>query len=154
MDQLICPACNLQTLREVERYAVEIDTCSNCFGIWFDTAELLQYVEGRSDLDLPSHVPPEPFAPDADAASLVCPRCRQQTLQSGRSGELSMSGCRHCKGVFLPRASHKVMFAPPAGREPATSKAKGSPEPSDSSVDPAGLLGAYAVIAKAISMYL
>ena len=111
-QRLKCPECGIQNMRALERFAVEIDNCMNCFGIWFDVGEMLKYTAGRSNLSQDSNVPDTPFNADTQTAKIICPRCATLSLQTGHAGELEMRVCRQCKGVFLPQRTHQTIFAP------------------------------------------
>jgi Zn-finger nucleic acid-binding protein len=39
-----CPVCET-TLREIEKYGVEIDICPGCKGVWLDRGELEKVIE-------------------------------------------------------------------------------------------------------------
>lgn len=110
---LTCPQCALPSLREIVRYDVEIDTCQNCFGIWFDADEMIAYARGRKALRQDSAPPSEPFVVDVSLAPAACPRCSMHSLEAGAAGPLRMRHCLQCKGVYLPLQTHKAIFEPP-----------------------------------------
>ena len=110
---LSCPECHHLSLREAVRYDVEIDACSNCFGIWFDADEMIAYARGRKELKQESAPPAEPFIAELNSVPGKCPRCRCMSLQLGAAGWLEMQFCVQCKGVYLPVKTHRAIFEPP-----------------------------------------
>lgn len=114
---LRCPECGLKNMREIERFAVEIDTCMNCFGIWFDAAEMAEYAKGRDQVQQESVVPDTAFAPNQGEGCTSCPRCSVLGLQAGKAGSYELRVCTNCHGVFLPKRTHTLLFAPVKSRE-------------------------------------
>ena len=109
--KMLCPGCGVHNMREATRFEVEIDTCMNCFGIWFDANEMIDYVKGRENMAMASQPPQEPFEVLAGSVPTPCPRCETRTLERGLAGRLDMSCCTSCSGVYLPSNTHKQIFS-------------------------------------------
>ena len=96
VEPVRCPICRSDTLKEcqVKNSAVKIDICTQCKGIWFDSAEL-EKIEPTAAKELapPMNAPP---------GSKVCPRCAQPLVQSQYPQTfVKVDMCRRCNGLWL-----------------------------------------------------
>lgn len=106
-----CPACtNVIMQHFVDRHSqLEIDSCPECFGLWFDSEELKLFFES-TDLSHRilsedaaaslSQTSTETSAPVQDARN--CPVCREGLFIS-RLGETQVDYCLGCRGIWLDR---------------------------------------------------
>ena len=102
---MLCPVCR-KPMVIVEFQNIELDTCPDCQGLWFDAQELGQlfdlagvperYHDLESQVDRLPHVGPR----------RRCPRCRRR-LESVRapstSGELILDECPRGDGLWFDR---------------------------------------------------
>lgn len=103
----ICPACvDVRMLRfKDQRSGLEIDSCPECFGLWFDSEELKLFFESP---DLSRRI----LAEDAlleethglgeSNETRICPAC-QQSLFLSRLGSTAVDYCLACRGIWLDR---------------------------------------------------
>lgn len=79
---------------------LEIDSCPECFGLWFDREELkefLQRPEMQQRLDSPEIDPGHVFPRHAER---LCPTC-QTTLVETSLGSVLVDTCGRCRGIWL-----------------------------------------------------
>lgn len=89
---------------------LEIDSCPECYGLWFDREELKLIFqspklstqileEGASERLLP---------PEKDVArervQRSCPACPEETLFSSKLGNTLIDYCLNCHGIWLDRS--------------------------------------------------
>lgn len=96
--------------RFVDRHSqLEIDSCPECFGLWFDSEELKLFFESTdlshrilSEDSVASLSPAstEKSAPAQEARN--CPACREALFVS-RLGETQVDYCLGCRGIWLDR---------------------------------------------------
>lgn len=103
----ICPACvDVRMLGfKDHRSGLEIDSCPECFGLWFDSEELKLFFESP---DLSRRI----LAEDAllEESSVLgdleeprtCPSCLQSLFLS-RLGSTAVDYCLTCRGIWLDR---------------------------------------------------
>lgn len=80
---------------------LEVDSCPECFGIWFDREELKEFLKhpdwvqrlASSDKGGGVAVPPVP-------KSRKCPQC-QCALMESSLGEVLVDVCTRCRGIWL-----------------------------------------------------
>ncbi len=105
-----CPQCN-NGLRTVTHRGVEIETCSICHGIWFDSHEVLRYLNRLvHDPDSQNYFKKvnSPHKPVTEAG--FCPKCNQ-ILEFDYIGEsaLHFQKCVNCSGIWLDRRNLKPL---------------------------------------------
>lgn len=96
-----CPKCAMSTLKPKTINAIEVDTCPECHGIWFDNHEL----EHLLDL-APKALKPLMKGKESEAANArhgKCPRDASELLRvaSAHDSTLILDTCVDCKGVWL-----------------------------------------------------
>lgn len=96
-----CPKCSSE-MEKVTHQDVEVDRCTNCYGLWFDLLELddLKAIEDSEHIDVG----------DAGVGKLYdhltdvnCPQCgaRMIKMVDRRQPHLSYEACTVCYGVFF-----------------------------------------------------
>ena len=73
-----CPRCPETALKAENRFAMEVDLCPSCGGVWLDKGE--DEALTRPDAELPAELIEKVAALDSSAgvdtsAALTCPRC-------------------------------------------------------------------------------
>ncbi|MBK3517605.1 TFIIB-type zinc ribbon-containing protein [Carboxylicivirga marina] len=102
-----CPRCQEQLfISHINdcKTSIEIDTCPNCKGIWFDKNELSQI----DDIIEPTfieirHIPNK----DVQMETLHCPSCnnspRLQKAIHPRDSKVIIDYCPYCHGIWLDK---------------------------------------------------
>ncbi|MDY6783766.1 MAG: zf-TFIIB domain-containing protein [Cyanobacteriota bacterium] len=99
---MTCPKCSGQ-LEQTTYAEIEVDRCTKCAGIWFDSqeAEALKTIQGSESLDIgTTNAKSELDARDRD---LPCPRCRvamMRMLDLDRH-KIWYECCPKCGGMWL-----------------------------------------------------
>ncbi|MCD4786019.1 MAG: zf-TFIIB domain-containing protein [Candidatus Eremiobacteraeota bacterium] len=102
----ICPACKKVHLQPHidPTTGLEIDTCSKCWGIWFDANELGKFFKSdhlRKRFFLTEDVKPaQTTGYVISTKARLCPRCRKP-MQEKLFGDVSIDICRTCSGIWL-----------------------------------------------------
>ncbi len=113
-----CPSCD-GLLEKLDFTGFEVDRCSSCRGIWFDSGEIESYVSSR--IDKSASKLSLRFEPTYRSLFLHCPRCQSQTLNPGQAkGGRHLHRCSNCSGAFVPKrslSSLDVALAPPSWTE-------------------------------------
>lgn len=87
-DTILCPGCKAPMAPRPYR-GVEIDACSACRGVWFDTGELAR----AARKPLPAFLRSGP-------SSRACPTCAVP-LVVGRLGPVEVDACATCRGAYF-----------------------------------------------------
>lgn len=82
---------------------LEIDSCSQCLGLWFDGNELSALFPSKAlvrrvlneGYTLPGDLTPE--------GCRQCPRCADTTMRPARAGDVTLDLCPSCKGIWFDR---------------------------------------------------
>ena len=100
-----CPRCQSE-LETIEVDGIELESCPECGGLWFDQGELRR----AKDLALPDlhwkefEIWKHEHHFDATADGLACPRCRQPMVHLRyHETEVEIDHCPACSGVWLGR---------------------------------------------------
>lgn len=89
---------------------LEIDSCPECFGLWFDGEELkLIFQSPRlSQQILEEDAAERLLAPEADVGrdpgERDCPVCEEQYLFPSKMGNTQVDYCIKCHGIWLDRS--------------------------------------------------
>lgn len=81
---------------------LEVDSCPECFGLWFDREELKEFLQ-RPQLAQRLSEAEMPAASPATAprhAPRLCPGC-QSALTETALGEVLVDFCLRCRGIWL-----------------------------------------------------
>ena len=97
-----CPKCGDKELARVTLDGVEVDSCAECAGVWFDKSELVQLLGKKTQ-----RVEPIMGGGDEQDANykrgVSCPRDGQGLLRvrSNRNKDVTVDACVVCQGVWL-----------------------------------------------------
>lgn len=93
-----------------ETSKLEIDSCPECYGLWFDREELKMIFQSPhlSQQILEEDAAERLLAPEADVGRKPgdrdCPVCEEQPLFPSRMGETQIDYCIKCHGIWLDRS--------------------------------------------------
>jgi Zn-finger nucleic acid-binding protein len=101
---MICPACKTDMI-VVEYNKVELDYCTNCHGVWFDSGELELLLKSMS-LDTPNLLITNILnSPEASSSEKKrkCPICNQKMKKTtvGEHPEILVDICRQKDGLWF-----------------------------------------------------
>lgn len=79
---------------------LEIDSCSQCRGLWFDGNELSALFPSTALVRRVINEPGVP-APEVElCGTRLCPRCEKQ-MRSAKAGDVTLDICPQCKGIWF-----------------------------------------------------
>lgn len=81
-----------------QHQGLEVDSCPECFGIWFDREELKEFLQRPELAQRLSEGVSE--SPSVSASERLCPSCRIP-LSETNLGEVSVDLCFRCRGIWL-----------------------------------------------------
>lgn len=81
-----------------QHQGLEVDSCPECFGIWFDREELKEFLQRPQLAQRLAEAPLNPTIPSGGAR--LCPSCRT-TLSESSLGEVTVDLCFRCRGIWL-----------------------------------------------------
>ncbi len=100
-----CPTCK-KSLVKICMYGVEIDSCTGCFGAWFEENKLPEFLEkledGAFSAKSEETSSPGPAPENRKRESSFCPKCNQivSPYTVGGTG-LSVLKCNNCRGIWV-----------------------------------------------------
>lgn len=104
MEKIACPVCPKTPLDLItdSQSGLELDSCPNCLGVWFDAAELKDFYTSP---ELQKRLTPVGGGSvhhtyEISAKARVCPRCRK-SMERPHVGGIALDVCRHCRGVWF-----------------------------------------------------
>ena len=108
--KLACPKCvgmlEAKEVGEMQKYAVVIDQCPMCQGIWLDEKELERVLQDKLGFD--DETPEDDFHPKwkddfFDLKKAKCPRCQKemQRVKSFQDDRVMTDYCLECGGIWL-----------------------------------------------------
>jgi uncharacterized protein len=99
---MICPACK-KSMIVVEYKRIELDYCSNCFGVWFDSGELELLLESTQSTEKSAKEVCQPLQDKASETKRKCPICHQFMVQNhiGEKLPVLIDICPTCDGLFF-----------------------------------------------------
>ena len=74
---------------------LEVDSCPECFGLWFDREELKELSQRLEENGSSRTEMAHPRQSDR-----LCPACRKALVESSL-GEVLVDFCPHCRGIWL-----------------------------------------------------
>ncbi|MGI5842688.1 MAG: zf-TFIIB domain-containing protein [Candidatus Xenobium sp.] len=101
-----CPACrNIAMTPEVDSTSgLEIDTCPECGGTWFDSEELSRFLEGgtlkQAFLQVADVEPLQSVGFTLTTRARGCPRCRIR-MEERMFSDVTLDICPRCQGLFF-----------------------------------------------------
>ncbi|MBI3926615.1 MAG: zf-TFIIB domain-containing protein [Armatimonadetes bacterium] len=102
-DPLNCPACTTTPMICLTDPAsgLELDSCPQCFGIWFDGRELSRFFSSKALFTrLLNERQAVPVRPSKPPGPRTCPRCHQVMELAGAAG-VELDLCRRCSGIWF-----------------------------------------------------
>lgn len=104
MTSLLCPVCNNQKMEVLKdsTTGLELDSCPNCLGVWFDAAELSEFYKSPELLKrlTPSGGGSLNHTYELSSRPRACPRCRK-AMERPLVGGISVDVCRACRGIWF-----------------------------------------------------
>jgi len=101
---MICPACKNDMI-VVEHDNIELDYCTNCQGVWFDSGELELLLESMSLENPNSFFDNILHSAEANSAEKRrrCPICRQKMKKTsiGQEPEILIDVCQQGDGLWF-----------------------------------------------------
>lgn len=101
---MMCPACKKQAMEKNTdpETKLEVDSCPECLGIWFDAGELQTFYQSRELLKRFTPVGGESLhhTYELSTAARRCPRCRKG-MERPLVGGISVDVCRDCRGIWF-----------------------------------------------------
>jgi Zn-finger nucleic acid-binding protein len=79
---------------------LEVDSCPECFGLWFDREELKEFLQRPELAHRLSEVEPQALTTTPRHAIRLCPGC-QNALSETSLGEVLVDFCSRCRGIWL-----------------------------------------------------
>lgn len=110
MATLPCPACQGQPLDLLtdSSTGLEVDSCPNCLGVWFDAAELSEFYQSPELMKRLTPVGGGSLHHTYEISSKArrCPRCRHGMDRPLVAG-ISVDVCRECRGIWFDNGELK-----------------------------------------------
>ena len=104
MANLFCPACKKQPMEKSQdsQTKLEVDSCPECLGIWFDAGELETFYQSRELVQRFTPVGGDSLhhTYEISASARRCPRCRKG-MERPLVGGISVDVCRDCRGIWF-----------------------------------------------------
>lgn len=102
-----CPKCG-EAMEKVSHREIEVDRCTSCRGIWFDSLELekLERLEGSESIDIGDAETGRRF----DRVERIdCPVCSTRMIRMVDPAQphVWFEACKMCNGVFLDAGEFK-----------------------------------------------
>jgi Zn-finger nucleic acid-binding protein len=107
MSQLKCPKCQ-GNLEAVVYSNVEVDRCTNCKGLWFDSleAQTLKNIKGSESIDTGD---PETGSKFDEIGDINCPKChtKMTKMVELKQSHIWYEKCPVCYGVWFDAGEFK-----------------------------------------------
>ncbi len=104
MILMLCPACKKQQMETSQdpETKLEVDSCPECLGIWFDAGELETFYKSRELVKRFTPVGGDSIhhTYEISASARRCPRCRKG-MERPLVGGISVDVCRDCRGIWF-----------------------------------------------------
>ena len=107
-----CPACQEVVMMKFhdQTTSLEIDSCPECYGLWFDREELKLIFQSPtlSRQILEEGASARLLSPENDVGRETderdCPVCDEQPLFASKLGNTQIDYCMKCHGIWLDRS--------------------------------------------------
>ena len=125
---MICPACKYDMI-VVEYHSIELDYCSNCKGVWFDSGELELLLKSQGLKEPKSFF--DGITNSQEAASSEekwnCPICGRKMRKTAIGGqpEILIDACRTNHGLWFDGGEVTQLMRHLAGGHPREHYSKG-----------------------------
>lgn len=112
MSKIACPKCRKIALRPSQDSStgLEIDSCPECQGLWFDSGELRKFFSSpalQQRFFLEDHVEPlQTVGYTISTRARACPRCRV-AMRENLVGDINVDRCEQCNGIWLDHGELK-----------------------------------------------
>jgi len=107
MSQLNCPKCQ-GTLEQAVYASIEVDRCTDCHGIWFDSleAQKLKEIKGSESLDVGDPKTGKKFNQNRD---VKCPKCQttMTKMVDLNQAHIFYEKCPVCYGIWFDAGEFK-----------------------------------------------
>lgn len=115
-----CPRCHSPMI-VVEYDDIELDFCTQCEGLWFDSGEI-QLVAAKAGVRAEECFSPRPAT--TDEAKLKCPICRKKMDKRflGTTEPVIADVCPACDGLWLDKGELEQALAQPTSDAEETPK--------------------------------
>ncbi len=104
MGNLLCPACKGQPLDVLKDSGtgLEVDSCPECLGTWFDRAELAEFYKSKELMKrlIPVGGGSVHHTYEISARARACPRCLKG-MERPHVGGIAVDVCRECRGIWF-----------------------------------------------------
>lgn len=104
MAKMMCPACKKQPLQSStdSETQLEVDSCEQCLGIWFDAGELQSFYKSRELMQRFTPVGGDSLHHTYEISSSArrCPRCRKG-MERPLVGGILVDVCQECRGIWF-----------------------------------------------------
>jgi Zn-finger nucleic acid-binding protein len=101
---MICPICKSDMI-VVEHHKIELDYCTNCHGVWFDSGELELLLESVGVESLEPLLASLASSAEAKSAEkkLKCPICTRKMRKTviGQEPEILLDICQQGDGIWF-----------------------------------------------------
>ncbi len=98
---MLCPKCK-SYMKTIEYKGVEIDRCTRCYGLWFDSFELedIKQLSGSEVIDIGDM---ELGQEHDQKTKIFCPKCRTLMMpaRDEQQAHIRYERCPDCQGVYL-----------------------------------------------------
>ena len=117
MKPLRCPQCDdehLQTFN-IKGTQVQIESCNNCKGMWFDDGELAQILrQAEQDYSIEDEM---------NKSKRYCPQCDSRLWTfTYPDTNIKIETCLRCHGLWLDHGEYEQIIASRKAAAPPTSK--------------------------------
>jgi Zn-finger nucleic acid-binding protein len=116
---MICPACKNDMI-VVEHSKIELDYCTNCRGVWFDSGELELLLESAGLDNLKPLLADPAGSAEAKSAEMKrkCPIClkKMKKVSIGQEPEILLDVCWQGDGLWFDGGELKLLVGQLAGK--------------------------------------
>jgi Zn-finger nucleic acid-binding protein len=107
MTQMQCPKCQ-GSLEAIVYSDIQVDRCTNCQGIWFDSmeAQTLKKIQGSESIDTGE---PQTGSKFDEIGNINCPKCHAQMTKMVdlKQSHIRYEKCPICYGIWFDAGEFK-----------------------------------------------